>query len=298
MRAEDLTIFDYRKEKCIKMTDLVQKERLEGRFEKGSVRTQSAGYIDFSIYRPSSWDPKEAAITPVIFNFHGGGFVLGFYEQDGKYCQLLADLTGCSVINVDYALAPEFKYPIPILSSYEALVEIMGHAKEYSLDTDSVFVCGHSAGGAIAADMCLLNREKKLLNIKGQILDYAPLHQSLSEEDRKALDPSKAIKHSRALQYINWYFEDLSQISEDLASPVNADLHDLPDMLVISAQYDSLAGKEKEFAEKAKKSGVQVQYEMFENCCHGFTHEAFSEFNPAQSERAWNMMAAFVNARK
>lgn len=34
------------------------------------------------------------------FNFHGGGNVLGYYEQDGKYCRLLADLTGCAIIKV------------------------------------------------------------------------------------------------------------------------------------------------------------------------------------------------------
>ena len=52
MREEDLTIFDYRREKEIKNTEAVLKERLNGKFEKGTVRTKTAGYIDFSIYRP------------------------------------------------------------------------------------------------------------------------------------------------------------------------------------------------------------------------------------------------------
>ena len=47
MREEDLTIFDYRREKEIKNTEAVLKERLNGKFEKGTVRTKTAGYIDF-----------------------------------------------------------------------------------------------------------------------------------------------------------------------------------------------------------------------------------------------------------
>ena len=42
MREEDLTIFDYRREKEIKNTETVLKERLNGKFEKGTVRTKTA----------------------------------------------------------------------------------------------------------------------------------------------------------------------------------------------------------------------------------------------------------------
>ena len=112
MRKEDYTIFEYRMGKEIKFTDLIVDEKLNGIFEKVCVRTEDAGYIDMSIYRPLEWNQKPY-LKPV-FNFHGGGNVLGYYEQDGKYCRLLADLTGCAIINVDYALAPEFKFPKPL----------------------------------------------------------------------------------------------------------------------------------------------------------------------------------------
>lgn len=82
--------------------------------------------------------------------------------------------------------------------------------------------CGHSAGGTIAAALCLMDRERKEIGFRGQIIDYAPLRQSLSPEDRKALDPSKAIAVSRMVQYINWYFNDLSEMDEAYASPLPA----------------------------------------------------------------------------
>lgn len=295
MKEADLTIFEYRKEKNIKNTDAVIRERLFGKFEKGTVRTDTSGYVDFSIYRPEKYvQENHSDPLPVVFNFHGGGFVLGFYELDGPYCQLLANSSGCAVINVDYCLAPEFKFPKPIYSTYEAVVGILGMAKQYCLDVSRVFVCGHSAGGAIAADLCLLDRERKQIGVKGQIIDYAPLKQTISEADRQVKDSSKAIKMSRVLQYVYWYFENLDDMNHELASPLYADLHELPDMLVISAEYDSLAEEEEAFARKAAQSGVTVTYRKFEECQHGFTHEGFKEYRQEQAREAWELMADFI----
>lgn len=295
MREEDLTIFDYRREKEIKNTDAVLRERLCGKFEKSTVYTKTAGYIDFSIYRPENVKKEEK--LPVVFSFHGGGFVLGFYELDGPYCRKLADLTGCMVINVDYCLAPEFKFPKPVYASYEAICGILAEKERYRIDSEKVFVCGHSAGGTLAADMCLLDREQKRVGIKGQIIDYAPLRQSINEEDRKAIDSSKAISHNRMLQYISWYFENMDQLDNELASPVFAELNNLPDMLVISAEYDSLSGEEEIFARKAEYAGTNVIYKKFAGCCHGFTHADLKEYQPEQAEEAWNLMADFIKER-
>lgn len=295
MKAEDLTIFEYRKEKELKNIDAVLHERLHGKFEKFSVRTAASGYVDLSIYRPEN--AGETEILPAVFSFHGGGFVLGYYEADGPYCQLLADRSGCAVVNVDYCLAPEFKFPKPIYSSYEAVAAVVRNAAAYRIDPARVMVCGHSAGGAIAAALCLLDRDRREIGIRGQIIDYAPLRQSLSPEDRRALDPAKAIKPSRMVQYINWYFEDLADMDHPLASPANAELHDLPPALVISAEYDSLAAEEKEFADKASRAGTQVRYMLFEGCQHGFTHKELKEYMPAQADRAWTAMGAFIREK-
>ena len=68
---------------------------------------------------------RKTGCFRLIFSFHGGGFVLGFYELDGPYCQKLANLAGCMVINIDYCLAPEFKFPKPVHASYETICEIL-----------------------------------------------------------------------------------------------------------------------------------------------------------------------------
>lgn len=292
MKKEDYSIYEYRMEKEIQNYEAVYNEKLNGKFEKISVRTSISGYVDGYVYRPENYDYKEN--LPVMFNFHGGGNVLGYAELDGVYCQTLANIAHCTVINVDYCLAPEFKFPKPILSTYEAIIKIKKNSDLYKINANKIVVGGHSAGGYIAAALCLLDREKKEIGICGQILDYAPLKQSLSEEDRQALDPSKAMSPSRMLQYINWYFDNLEDLSDPLASPLLADLHNLPRMLILAAEYDSLLKEEEDFAKKAKEAGIDVKFEIFKECQHGFTHKWLKEFNEKEADRAWTMMGKFL----
>lgn len=293
MREEDLSIYEYRMKKEIQNGEAVLYERLNGNFEKISIRTDTSGYVDASIYRPKD---RENKILPAIFNFHGGGNVLGYYELDGRYCQYLADETGYAIINVDYCLAPEFKFPKPIDSTYEFLTGIKKDASKYGLDMSRTVLCGHSAGGYMAAAICLLNKERAQLDIAGQILDYAPLKQTLSKAERLGKGLKQTLSQDRMMQYVHWYFDDLNEIDNPLASPALGDLHDLPKMLVIGAEYDPLLEEEKNFARKAREAGGDVKLEIFEGCHHGFTHSNLKEYNQKQADKAWKMMADFISA--
>lgn len=293
MNEKDLTVFEYRRQKDLLFSSIAREERLRDDYIRSSIYTSSCGWVDYAIYYPSQ-RAKEA--LPTVFVFHGGGFVLGFYEQEGRYCRWLADRTGCAIVNVDYALAPEFKFPLPLHSSYEALLGIMEKAQRLGLDDRRVVVMGHSSGGSIAADLCLINRDQKRLNIVGEILDYAPLDQKLDQAQRVTSDTRGSVSESRALQYIHWYFDDESDLDHPLASPARcADLRSLPPTLVIEAELDSLRHEEAMFVERARTAGVDVTEKLYEDCGHGFTHSVFaSGYAPEQAKDAWNLMAAFI----
>lgn len=293
MKKEDYSIFEYRLKKEILFADIVYHERVYGNFEKISIKTENEGYIDMSIYHPHD---RKDDLLKVVFNFHGGGNVLAFYEQDGKYCQRLADLANCAIINVDYVVAPEFKFPRPIYSSYEAITNVLEKSKELHLDRSHVMVMGHSAGGNISASLLLLDKQKHNINFKGAILDYPPLRQSIQLGDRQVLDPQKAISRDRMMQYIEWYYNDLTELDDPLASPLLGDLIALPPLLIITAEYDSLKQEAYEFSCKAKASGVKVNYKEFLNCQHGFTHDCFKEYRDEESQQAWQLMAEFIKS--
>lgn len=292
MREEDLSIFEYRMTKEIKYTDIIKNEHINGKSEKISYFIENCGYIDGYIYRPKNSDNIN---LPVIFNFHGGGMVLRYCEQDAKYCQMIADELHVAVVNVDYPVAPEYKYPLPIVFSYNFIVKVKENAKQYRLDADNIAVMGHSAGGYISAALCIVDSEKNKIKFKGLIADYAVLRQDKSPELRKAIDSAKAIPVSRMTQYYNWYFNIDDDSSEWLASPCNAPGNIFPPSFILSAEYDSLAEEEFEFYKNLEASGVDVTYKKYLGCRHGFTHDCFDEFNEQQANIAWNDMEKFLS---
>jgi acetyl esterase/lipase len=75
------------------------------------------GDVRATAYHPPDRGPDRG----VYVNFHGGGFVLGNYEQDDPWCRYLAAHAQVTVLNVDYALAPAHRFPVPIEQAYDVL---------------------------------------------------------------------------------------------------------------------------------------------------------------------------------
>ncbi|MGG5373243.1 alpha/beta hydrolase fold domain-containing protein [Enterococcus sp. AZ196] len=295
MLDEDKTIFDYRLKKEEKYCDMIKEERLKDDIEKISYFSKHCGYIDGYVYRPEGYDYETN--LPVVFNFHGGGMVLRYCEQDGIYCQEIANKARVAVINVDYVVAPEYKFPVPILSSYDFIDQVLDNSEIYNLQKNNVLLMGHSAGGYISAALCVLNDAQKRLNIKGLIADYAVLRQDTPPSYRKTNDKDKSIPVSRMEEYFNWYFNKNEDTANPLASPINANGSIFPSALIISAEYDSLKQEEAEFAQKLLKSGVEVEYKEFKDTMHGFTHKWFDEFHEDQSKKAWALMGEFIQTK-
>jgi acetyl esterase len=171
----------------------------------------------------------------------------------------------------------------------------MVNAETLGLDRERIMVMGHSSGGAIATDLCLIDRDEGKLDIKGQILDYAPLDQELDQSHRTIANPDGSVSESRALQYIHWFFANETDVDNPLASPARcADVHGLPRMLVIEAEEDSLHEEEMSYAERCREAGVDVMEHLFKGCGHGFTHECFVSYRPIQAREAWDLMASFI----
>src|SRR5690606_23696482 len=83
------------------------------------------GEITVRIYTPKGEGP-----FPLFVYYHGGGWVIGNLETSDAGCRLLAEKTGRVVVSVDYRLAPEFKFPIPVEDSYTALCWVHENAAE------------------------------------------------------------------------------------------------------------------------------------------------------------------------
>src|SRR5438876_8064641 len=87
---------------------------------------------------------------PAVVFFHGGGWVIGSVETHDYLCRLLANGARCTVVSVDYRLAPEHKFPAPAEDSYAATMWSAQHATDLGIDPTQIAVAGDSAGGNLA----------------------------------------------------------------------------------------------------------------------------------------------------
>ncbi len=104
---------------------------------------------NLDIYYPSEiYDTKQ--LLPVIIWIHGGALISGDKEQVANYCRILAS-KGYIVAAIDYSIAPEKKYPKPLLQTNAALSYLKANAQNFLIDTGKFILAGDSGGAHIAA---------------------------------------------------------------------------------------------------------------------------------------------------
>ena len=121
-----------------------------------------------------------------VLHFHGGGHVLGQPEMDLPQLMHWAAALGCVVLSVDYRLAPETPFPGPMEDAYAALRWLQNSAPDLAIDAGRIAVCGTSAGGAMAASLCLMARDRGEFGIAFALLDMPRLADLLPDPPNPA----------------------------------------------------------------------------------------------------------------
>lgn len=143
-------------------------------FDKGSASTATAlekhlpsdiVSIQNQWYRPQNQDkdasldvfyPKNSTTAlPTIVWVHGGGWVSGNKRDTDNYLKILA-ARGYTTVSVNYSIAPEKKYPTPIIQVNEALGYVHQHAERLHIDPSRIVLAGDSAGSQIAAQVATI----------------------------------------------------------------------------------------------------------------------------------------------
>lgn len=94
---------------------------------------------------------------PVFVYFHGGGLETGAREEGDDFAaRMLAE--GFGVVRAHYRLHPRARCPEYIEDAAHAVAWTIDHIARFGGDPTKVFVTGHSAGGYLAAMVCLAER--------------------------------------------------------------------------------------------------------------------------------------------
>lgn len=129
------------------------------------------------VYRPKlEGEGNTFKKLPVIISVHGGGWVYGTKEVYQFYGMSLAQ-RGFAVVNFNYRLAPENKFPTSVEDTDSVFAWVRANADKYGFDTEHIFAVGDSAGGhllAIYSTMCNSEEYAKLLGFEPSKERVAP----------------------------------------------------------------------------------------------------------------------------
>ena len=219
-------------------------------------------------YRPAGAQALET--LPALVYFHGGGWVIGNIETHDVLCRQLCQASGCAVFSVDYRLAPEHVFPAAYEDALAAFHWVVSQASELHIDPLRVAVGGDSAGGNLAAAVCLGARGSAQPPAF-QMLIYPA---TLMYPDTPSFH-ANGEGYGLTAQAMDWFMDHYlptrAHGDDWRASPLKASSHaDLPPALVLTAGFDPLRDEGLAYADTLSHAGVEAQYICFERQIHGF----------------------------
>ena len=225
-----------------------------------------AGEIPIRIYTPAS-KPNG-----ILVYFHGGGWVVGDLASHDYVCRVFTNETGCTVVAVDYRLAPEHKFPAGPDDCYAATQWVSKNAPSLGSDADHIAVGGDSAGGNLAAVISLMARDRSGPRIRHQMLIYPVTDCSMDTPSYQEFTADGFVLSKLDMEWFwNYYIPNAKDRENPYASPARArDLKTLPPAHIITASHDPLRDEGEAFAELLKKAGNKVKVKRYEGVVHGF----------------------------
>lgn len=218
---------------------------------------------------------EEHGAKEAILFFHGGGWTTESVETYDRVCARMAQSTGQIVVSVEYRLAPEHRFPTGLEDCYAAAQAMLRGEILPEVTPENVTIMGDSAGGNLAAAVCLMARDKKELLPGKQILIYPAVNSCYTEKS-----PYKSVKTNgtgylltsvKMEDYVILYQRTEEDRKNPYFAPVLAEnLQGLPDTLVLTAQYDPLRDEGEDYAKKLKKAGNLVEHHRIKGALHGY----------------------------
>ncbi|MBZ4486740.1 alpha/beta hydrolase [Microbacterium sp. cx-55] len=240
--------------------------------EVGAVTTAQVevadGTIDVRIYQPMAPGPH-----PLHIYFHGGGWIAGGIED--AFTDIVgrerAGLAGYVTVTVDYRLAPEVTFPVPVDDSYAALLWAVEHAAEFDADPDRVTLGGGSAGANIAAAVALRASNEGGPVISLQILEVPALDLTCSSDSFKRYGGGDyPLSEKEIRTYIGLYLAQPLDGLNEFASPLlTEDPTRFPPTHVFSSEFDPLQDDGRRFVELLSAAGVEATFTLGEGQVHG-----------------------------
>ncbi len=224
------------------------------------------GEIGVVIYQPPPPAPRGGLLW-----IHGGGYIVGSGRNDPHGIGF-AEHVGCTVVSVDYRLAPESTYKEAISDCFGALCWMADNAAALGVDPERIAIGGASAGGGLTAALSLYSRDHGGPDLAYQLLIYPMI------DDRHDTPSGHEITRptvwNREVSLKAWQMYLGEAFGSDEVSPYAAaaragDLSGLPPALVTVGTLDLFRDENIDYAQRLMAAGVPTDLQVYPGMYHG-----------------------------
>lgn len=213
-------------------------------------------------YRPIQ--TQNPGVT--ILYMHGGGFIVGGLESHHDICAELCAATGTGLISLDYRLAPEHVHPAQIDDTISAYMQLAVQGRR-------IVVGGDSAGGNLAAALCLHCKAAGLPMPLGQFLIYPGLGGDATRGSYVEMADAPLLTTQDVLYYARTRSggTERGDIQDASLSPLQAqDFSGLPPAVIVSADIDPLRDDCRAYRDALHRAGVPALWRNEPHLLHGY----------------------------
>jgi monoterpene epsilon-lactone hydrolase len=246
--------------------------------------------------RPCEWlVGEESPPERRLLYLHGGSWTKGGLDSHRALSARLARATRCSVLAIEYRLAPEHPFPAGLEDCIASYLWMREKGPEGPTQASHTFIAGDSAGGNLTLATLLALKERNQPLPTGAIaLSPATDFTGSGESMRTRVDADPLLKPEGIALCAAAYLQQGENLRLPLASPLFGDLKGLPPLLLQVGDAEILRDDSCRFADRARAVGVKVELEVWPEMPHVF--QAFAPFLP-EAREAIAHIGAFVEAR-
>ncbi len=284
------------------MTEYTNQDLTTTAIDQWEITVEREGYaIPVTVCAPAG----RREVRPAVIYMHGGAWRFCSRRCTQNQCRLIAEQANAVVFNVEYRLAPEWRYPVGIDDADAVLQHVVDSAADYGIDPTRIAVAGDSAGGNLAAVLAHRDRNSAAHRVAAQMLFFPGLSIMAPDDlpdycfslDDYDIDPSQRAEIealvntiARSRHEIPLFLVDSEAVarSADVSPLYDTDFSGLPKTLLICAEYDYLTTQGYAYAARLRQAGVSVQAMLYRGVGHSFVDKlgAFPQSADALCEAA------------
>jgi len=226
---------------------------------------------------------------------HGGGFMKGDLDSSDPIAWGFCEQTGATVVSVDYRLTPEHPYPAALDDCHGVLAWLAANPGELGIDPARIGLVGDSAGGMLAASICLLARERGGPRIAAQASIYGVIGTGMDAGSYVENATGYGLTTASCREAFRLLFRDEANWRDPIARPYLAESYaGLPPAFVHSAELDPVRDDGRIYASRLAIAGVDVTYREARGMLHGFMR---ARFTGAAARAEYDAICAFLRER-